>query len=389
MGAQCGRLYSLAKADKLSFFAIDESKLSEAVEATERCIRERYPSLKVPPHSRIRHFDSNLVPQLLRDWQCDTVEKTRRLVDLIFVSVLSDAGAGATWQYTTVSGDVLKASEGLAQAAVDLFLDGFFSTDSAMPSRVNSAALKQVTEEKLSRGFQVSRVNPLVGVGGRAKLMRELGEALEMHPEFFGKEVPRPGNLVDYLLSKATGNEVTLEHLWRVCIEGLYSMWPLQPNGLLRGDIWTHSQLHMDGKPGSDLVPFHKLTQWLVYSMMDALDLSLGLKVTNTEVMTGLPEYRNGGLLVDTGVLSLKDPSWTAQEVNAGSELIVEWRALTVVLIDEIANRLRKRLGTTAEELPLACVLEGGTWHAGRELAQSLRATGNPPIQIRLDGTVV
>jgi len=97
-----------------------------------------------------------------------------------------------------VNGDMLKASEGLAQASVDLFLDGFFSTDSAMPSRVNSAALKQVTEDRLSRGFQVSRVNPLVGVGGRAKLMRELGEALEKHPEFFGKEVPRPGNLVDF-----------------------------------------------------------------------------------------------------------------------------------------------------------------------------------------------
>jgi len=308
-------------------------------------------------------------------------------VDLITVSVLSDAGAGSTWQYTTVTGDVLKASEGLAQASVDLFLDGFFSTDSAMPSRVNSAALKQVTEERLCRGFQVSRVNPLVGVGGRAKIMRELGEALEKHPDFFGKEVPRPGNLVDYLLSKATGNEVALEHLWRVCTDGLYSMWPLQPNGLLRGDIWTHSQLHMDGKPGSDLVPFHKLTQWLVYSMMDALDLSLGLKVTNTEVMTGLPEYRNGGLLIDS-VLRLKDHAWIEQEVNVGTELVVEWRALTVVLLDQLAEKLRAKLGVSASALPLASILEGGTWQAGREIAKAKRADGSPPIKIRLDGTV-
>merc|ERR1712217_13612 len=315
-------------------------------------------------------------------------EKARRLIDLITISVLSDAGAGSSWQYTTATGDVLKASEGLAQAAVDLFLDGFFSTDSAMPSRVNSAALKQVTEEKLSRGFQVSRVNPLVGVGGRAKLMRELGEALEKHPDFFGKEVPRPGNLVDYLLSKATGNTVTLEHLWRVCTEGLYSIWPLQPNGLLRGDIWTHSQLHVDGKPGSDLVPFHKLTQWLVYSIMDVLDLSLGLKVTNLGSLTGLPEYRNGGLFIDTGVLRLKDQSWLTQELNVGTELIVEWRALTVVLLDKLAEQLRERLGKSADELPLPAILEGGTWHAGRQVAKSLRTDGASPIKIRLDGTV-
>jgi len=385
---QCGRLYALAKEDKLDFFAVDEAKLSAAVDATEKSIRERYPSLKVPPHSRLRHFNNGVVSELLSGWQCDKVEKARRLVDLVTVSVLSDAGAGPSWQYTTVSGDALKASEGLARASLDLFEDGFFSTDTAMPMRVNSAALKRITEEMLSRGFQVSRVNPLVGVGGRAKIMRELGEALEKHPDFFGREVQRPGNLVDYLLTKATGNEVSLEHLWTVCSNGLYSMWPLQPNGLLRGDIWSHSQLRVDGKPGSDLVPFHKLTQWLVYSIMDALEVSVGLKVTNIESLTGLPEYRNGGLLVDTGVLRLKDPAWLSQEVNVGTELIVEWRALTVVLLDQIAEKLRARLGVSAKDLPLASILEGGTWDAGRRVAKALRADGSPPIKIRLDGTV-
>jgi len=150
------------------------------------------------------------------------------------VSVLVDAGAGPSWQYTTAEGDALKSSEGLARGALDLFLDGMFSTDSALKARVNSAALKLVTDEQFARGFQVSRVNPLVGVGGRAKLLRELGIALEKNPEFFGQEVPRPGNLVDYLLSKATNSEVSLEHLWRVCSEGLYSIWPLQPNGRSR-----------------------------------------------------------------------------------------------------------------------------------------------------------
>jgi len=153
-------------------------------------------------------------------------------------------------------------------------------------------------------------------------------------------------------------------------------------------DVWSYNALQVQGKPGSDLVPFHKLTQWLVYSLIDLLEETLGIKVIGKEALSCLAEYRNGGLLVDTGVLSLKDPSWFAQEVNAGSELIVEWRALTVVLIDEIADRLRKQLRTTSEELPLAAVLEGGTWHAGREIAQALRSNGNPPIQIRLDGTV-
>jgi hypothetical protein len=380
-------LYELGKKGDLGFFTVDESKLSAAVEETEKCLKQRYPSMKVLPHSRLRHFESAHLDKLVADWQCDKVEKARRLVDLVTVSVLLDAGAGPDWRYITPSGEEVRSSEGLALASWDLFLDGFFSTDSAMKSRVNSIALKNITETNLARALQVSRSNPLLGVGGRATLLHKLGLALEASPDFFGKEVPRPGNMVDYLLAHAEGNKVGLEHLWRVCSEGLNSIWPLQPNGIIRGDVWTHSLLKTD-TPGSDLVPFHKLTQWLVYSLIDSLQHVLGLEVTGVSAMTGLPEYRNGGLLVDTGVICLKDPSWLSQEVNVGTELIVEWRALTVVLLDRIAEDLRKRLGKSAAELPLAAVLEGGTWHAGRVLAKRLRPDSSSPIRIRLDGTV-
>jgi len=385
---QCTRVYELAKKGQLGFFTVDESKMPAAVEATAKAIRERYPSLKVPPHSRLRHFDGWRLQDMLKNWNCDKVEKARRLVDLVFVSVLLDAGAGPTWQYVTPGGKVTKSSEGLGEASMDAFQDGLFSMDSALRTRVNSAALKNVTEEILARHLQVSRNNPLIGVPGRAKLLRGLGDALEKHPEFFGAEISRPGNLVDYLVAHSKDSKVGLEHLWRVCSEGLYSIWPLQTNGILRGDIWTLKSLHIDGKPGSDLVPFHKLTQWLVYSVIEALDLTMGLQVTGSEALTALPEYRNGGLLVDTGVICLKDTSWFAQEVNVGTELVVEWRALTVVLMDLLAEQLRAKLKLTAEALPLASVLEGGTWHAGRMMAKALRADGSPPIHIRLDGTV-
>merc|ERR1712137_424729 len=176
-------------------------------------------------------------------------------------------------------------------------------------------------------------------------------------------------------------------HIWRVCSEGLASIWPQQANGFLQGDVWTHSKLKSP-EPGSDLVPFHKLTQWLVYSLVEALHVTLGLEVHGVEALTCLPEYRNGGLLVDMGLLQLKDSSWLAQTVNVGTELVIEWRALTIVAIDQIAQILRQRLGLSVEELPLAAVLEGGTWRAGRIVAKRLRADGSPPINIRSDGTV-
>ena len=49
----------------------------------------------------------------------------------------------------------------------------------------------------------------------------------------------------------------------------------------------------------------------------------------------------------------------------------MEWRALTVALLDRLAPLVRERLG--AADLPLASILEGGTWVAGRRLADARR----------------
>jgi hypothetical protein len=111
------------------------------------------------------------------------------------------------------------------------------------------------------------------------------------------------------------------------------------------------------------------------------------VQVVGLDALTGLPEYRNGGLLLDTGVLRLRDPDWSARSWTAGDELIVEWRALTVALLDELAPLVRAGLGVDARAMPLACVLEGGTWAAGRALAQRTRG-GLPPLSVVSDGTV-
>jgi hypothetical protein len=133
-------------------------------------------------------------------------------------------------------------------------------------------------------------------------------------------------------------------------------------------------------------VPFHKLSQWLTYSLLEPFGWA-GVSVGGLDALTGLPEYRNGGLLLDTGVLRLQDPDWAARSWAVGDELVVEWRALTVALLDELAPLVRARLGVDSEQMPLACVLEGGTWAAGRALAERQR-NGLPPLTVASDGTV-
>jgi hypothetical protein len=137
----------------------------------------------------------------------------------------------------------------------------------------------------------------------------------------------------------------------------------------------------------SGLVPLHKLSQWLAYSLIEPLQQA-GFTVTDIDGLTGLAEYRNGGLFIDAGVLNLRDPAQADRQHPVDSELVVEWRSLTVALLDKLAAVIRKKFSMDAQSLPLAKILEGGTWATGRILAREKRADGSPPIKVISDGTV-
>ena len=388
---QCNRIYNLALKGHLSHIVLDESKISAAVDYVAAVVRETYPTLEIPMHSRMRHFKPSILTKKGDAWPADAVERCRRLVDLCTVSVLLDAGAGPKWKYVCPwDGTVSNRSEGLAQASLDMFGDGCFSSDPALKCRVNSVGLANLKLDTLKRGFQVHGENIVTGLEGRLGLLHRLGEALEENPDFFGPmEVFRPGNVVDYVLKHMDAHKktVSVNVLWNALIKGYLNIWPANTNTALRkGDMWVHSKIKNPSVPGSDLVPFHKLTQWLCYSLIEVMETGLNIKFTDVDQMTALAEYRNGGLLVDLGVLRLRDPRMQTFGVHVGSELVVEWRALTVVLMDRIANDLREKL--KRPDLPLSSILEGGTWRAGRKIAYSMRPDGSPPIVVDSDGTV-
>ena len=227
--------------------------------------------------------------------------------------------------------------------------------------------------------------NPLEGLAGRTQLLRSLGAALRANPGLFGREIPRPGGLVDAALVRAHNGRLRAHDLLSMVLEGLSSIWPgrVSLEGVNLGDVWVHPAL---GEGPDALVPLHKLSQWLTYSLLEPL-AEAGVTVEHLDELTGLAEYRNGGLFLDGGVLALRDASDATRAHEPGSPLIIEWRSLTVGLLDRLAPLVRERLGKSADEFPLGNMLEGGTWAAGRELAGRLR-DGSPPLTIVSDGTV-
>ena len=350
------------------WFQLDPNGLETAVQATLAVTRERFPDpAAIPFHSRWRHFESGgrdrwkALAERLKHLPAEEI--ARRRMDLAVVSVLLDAGAGATWSYREPgTGETYARSEGLGVASLHMFANGAFSRDATGdPLRVDAERLAQLTPMDIAMGFQVKAHNPLLGLEGRAELLRKLGSV--------GLE--RPGALFDIV---ATGNEVKAEAILAAVLDRLSPIWPSP-----RGDVWEH--------PVIGLVPFHKLSQWMSYSMVEPIE-GAGLKVAALDALTGLPEYRNGGLLIDAGALRPKQRALLENRFAASDEAIVEWRALTVALLDQIAGHVRLHLGMDAARLPLVKVLEAGTWFAGRRLAAERRPGGGPPITVESDGTV-
>lgn len=392
---KCDRLFNLASENKLPYFRVDLSQLDKAANYVIDITRQQYPDFNIPFHSRWRHFEAGNLPRLAELdavlTEFSPIEQAKIKFDLAIVSVLLDAGAGADWQYCEPeTGQIYHRSEGLAIASFRMFCQGIFSSNPDFPWQADSRGLSQLKLETLAAGFQVSRDNPLVGLTGRLELLQRLGNGICQHPLLFGSENPRPGNLAKYLLDSQVSGVKTVKasEVLNAVLTGFGEIWPgrYAIGGVNLGDVWRHSALTGENL-GDEFVPFHKLSQWLTYSLLEPLQ-ELGLEVSGLDELTGLPEYRNGGLCLDIGLLQAKDSAIFEQSYLPGSEVIVEWRSLTVNLLDKIAAAMREKLHLSAIELPLVKILQGGTWAAGRKIAGELRAGGVPPIQIESDGTV-
>lgn len=178
-------------------------------------------------------------------------------------------------------------------------------------------------------------------------------------------------------------------------MDGLAAIWPpsrTQIDGVSIGDAWRCSSLpqHPPAKPWEAIAPFHKLTQWLCYSIMVPMTRLMKIYFAGAELLTGLPEYRNGGLLIDMGLLTLKSqdmqrglkayeenarrtgqPSMEVVPVfSADDDVIVEWRAVTVGFLDDLLEEVNHQLSLRGDDaLSLAQLLEAGTWKVSEEIS--------------------
>lgn len=378
------RVWDLCLAGK-THFKVHLDKIDDCADYVLEVIKQNYPDLEIPFHSRWGHFKAAGVDRVegLKESLIgsDAMEVARTKFDLVITSVLLDAGAGKDWSYNE-GGTKIPRSEGLAVASFHLFMEGAFSSEKLAVA--DAKGLVSFSQQDLKQGFQVSESNPLIGVDGRVELINKLGRVVENKKKYFPNE--RLGGLVDYL-NDNFGKTLKASDLLQTVLYSLGDIWPGRINieGTSLGDSWHYPPLGEELTLES-VVSFHKLSQWLTYSLVTPLE-EAGFNIIGAEELTGLAEYRNGGLFLDFGVLELKNSEDYLREHLPQSEFIIEWRALTVQLLDQVGVIIQKKLEKTAAEFPLAKVLEGGTWWAGRKIANEKR-DGSNPIKIASDGTV-
>ncbi|HEX7667974.1 MAG TPA: DUF1688 family protein, partial [Polyangiaceae bacterium] len=242
-------LYALGLRGELLHFDVQESRLPAVAERVVCITRAAYPDVRsIPYHARFRHFGAGGKDRVsLLDARLGALGPDERLsakFELAITSVLLDAGAGPAWSYEEPDGRRYTRSEGLAVASFDLFMAGMLSSDRARsPLRADADALCRVTESDLARAFQVRPDNPLVGLAGRATLLRKVGEVVNRKQGYFSAEPTRLGSLGSYLASKAKNGALEATAILDAVLDAFEDIWPAGPEtcaGKNLGDVWTH-----------------------------------------------------------------------------------------------------------------------------------------------------
>lgn len=386
---RAAELCALGRAGKLDHFTVNPEKLDAVAVQITSLTRKSYPKTDVPYHSCWRHFSAGEIDR----WDfvkeeagfMTSADLARSAIDLAVVTVFLTAGSGPEWRYKEEDSELeFNRTEGLSLAAFQMFRMGLFSS-TGHPYQVDPEGLSSVTESMIAENFQVSSKNPLSGINERIDILRRLAKALEERKGAFGLKMQRPGNIYDVLTMRGRKRSLFADEIFSAVFENFQEIWPGAVNisGKNMGDVGKHGKVARADKTGG-YVPLHRLAQWLTCCLIEPFEWG-GISVTGLDELTGLAEYANGGLFVDGGVLIPKDPLAFEKKWRADDEFIIEWRALTVALLDDIRPLVADYLGVRPARFPLVRMMQGGSYQAGREAAFKKRPDGSAPFLIADD----
>ncbi len=268
-------------------------------------------------------------------------------------------------------------------ASLRAMQEGLFSADPRKPWRADAAALASLSAARLGEAFQHGPQNPLARAGGQGLAAapprrRRRGPARTCSAR-------RPGSAISTISGSRSATICRAPEMLRLLLHAFGPIWPgrLLLGGVPLGDCGRHRAVPGDGiRAVSQAQPMARL-----FADRAARRCRVHRhRHRRADRPRRIPQRRS--VHRHRGHRRRATPSCRADALDPFAEEIVEWRALTIALLDRLAEQVRQLLGVAPSAFPLARVLEGGSWAAGREIAAERRPDGAPPLLIASDGTV-
>lgn len=347
-----------------------KTALLRVLEAT----KENYPDFQIPPYGLWREFEAGGIDRwaaLAGARQFESAEEMlASAADLAVLGALMKTCRPANWVFEdTMTGGTAAGSGASALAAFQMFASGAFSAAMADPYRVDAETLTSFDPVELASGLQWDRQADKTLLDAMLRHLKRCGEAMALRPDLFSHgNATRPGLLAVRLAGESDGAVDALRLLDNL----LEAFAPVWDGGAVSGDVMLGDSFAHSGLPGLPdleegfICPFHMAAQEMVYSLVEPFAWA-GFEVAGLEHLTAPGDTAHAALFVGTGVLEL---SADGENLSQGSarDRMVELRAASIALTDLLAGLLRQELDVSEGQLPLTCILEGGTSRAGNRI---------------------
>jgi Protein of unknown function (DUF1688) len=376
---------------ELSHVDVDLSEMDRVLLKVLEVTKGNYPDFQIPPHGVWRDFEAGDFDRWGALASARGFESAEEMLvaaaDLAVIANYMKTRHPENWVFedrmTATQAEGMQAS---ALAAFHMFASGSFSSDMSDPYRVDAETLIRMDLGELADALQWNLQRDAGMLEDMQRHLKRLGEALALRPDLFSEgDVTRPGLLATRLAkqsSSAVDAGIALDRL----LESLAPVWDggAVSGEIALGDCFAHSQF-----PGSDLeqlFPFHLTAQEIVYSLVEPFAWA-GWEVSGLEVLSAPADLPHVALFSQAGVLNAR----RREEKLSGSEALdcmIELRAISMALTDKLADMLCAKLQVTPDQLPLSCVLEGGTSRAGAQILQQNETEAKKLGQLLNPGSV-
>ncbi|MEE2866335.1 MAG: DUF1688 family protein [Pseudomonadota bacterium] len=341
-----------------------ETALDKVLETT----RENFPDFHIPPYGIWRNYEAGGIDRwgaLANARGFETAEEMlAAAADLAILGTYMKTRHPEGWVFEDrMTETEATGQEASALAAFHMFAAGSFSGEMTDPYRVDAQTLVQMDRMELSEGLQWDAREDDDLLEAMQRHLKRFGEALALRPDLFGEgDETRPGRLAVRMAKESDGVVSARDLLDRV-LESLCPLWEggAGDGNMVYGDSFEHYQRGAVSE--RIVVPFHLAAQEMVYSLIEPLAWA-GFEVSGLEALTPPADPAHAALFLDAGVLKIVEPD-TALSAEAERDRMVEIRAVALALTDRLAELLRHELKVHQDQLPLTCILEGGTSRAG------------------------